>query len=106
MSELGTVLFYDAIKGFGFLKLDRAGPDVFISKSELLVSGIAKFGRWHAIGVPIATGPPRPPAVGQQHSPCEGDGVTKSSDPLDALRRVNEQQLPWREVPTPALPTT
>jgi CspA family cold shock protein len=41
MSELtvGTVLFYDAIRGFGFLKCDR-GPDVFVSKSELLQSGM------------------------------------------------------------------
>jgi hypothetical protein len=41
MPELtvGTVLFYDAIRGFGFLKCDR-GPDVFVSKSELLHSEI------------------------------------------------------------------
>jgi cold shock CspA family protein len=44
MPELtvGTVLFYDPIRGFGFLKCDR-GPDVFISKSELLDSGIANL---------------------------------------------------------------
>jgi cold shock CspA family protein len=42
MSELGTVLFYDPIRGFGFIKCER-GPDVFISKSELRISGIAKL---------------------------------------------------------------
>jgi cold shock CspA family protein len=36
---VGTVVFFDPIRGFGFLKCDR-GPDVFISKSELLVSEI------------------------------------------------------------------
>jgi cold shock CspA family protein len=36
---VGTVVFYDPIRGFGFLKCDR-GPDVFVSKSELLLSGI------------------------------------------------------------------
>jgi cold shock CspA family protein len=44
MPELavGTVLFFDPIRGFGFLKCDR-GPDVFVSKSELLNSEIKKL---------------------------------------------------------------
>jgi cold shock CspA family protein len=42
MAELGTVVFYDPVRGFGFLKCER-GPDVFISKSELRISGIAKL---------------------------------------------------------------
>jgi CspA family cold shock protein len=42
MPELtvGTVVFFDTIRGFGFVKCDRGGPDVFVSKSELLNSEI------------------------------------------------------------------
>ena len=41
MSELtvGRVVFYDPIRGFGFLQCDR-GPDVFVSKSEVLHSEV------------------------------------------------------------------
>ena len=40
MSTIGTVKFFDANKGFGFIAPDNGGPDAFVHITALERSGI------------------------------------------------------------------
>lgn len=40
MSQIGTVKFFDATKGFGFIAADNGGPDAFVHISAVERSGM------------------------------------------------------------------
>ena len=38
--ETGTVLWFNEKKGFGFIKSDEAGPDLFVHVSDVAAAGL------------------------------------------------------------------
>jgi len=48
VEELGTVKWYNATKGFGFIVADRGGKDIFVHASALERGGIRALPRTNA----------------------------------------------------------
>jgi CspA family cold shock protein len=42
--ETGTVLWFNEKKGFGFIKPDDAGADLFVHVSDVVAAGLAALG--------------------------------------------------------------
>ncbi len=64
----GTVLWFSAKKGFGFIKPDAPGPDLFVHMSDIAAAGLETLaegerlayepipqgdGRWYAVGLKL-----------------------------------------------------
>jgi cold shock protein len=62
--ELGTVKWYNAHKGFGFIAPDRGGRDIFVHASALEHAGIVGLAEGQRVATNVAQGQKGPEAVG------------------------------------------
>ena len=63
VEELGTVKWYNATKGFGFIAADRGGKDIFVHASALERGGIMGLAEGQRVSVDVADGQKGPEAV-------------------------------------------
>ena len=63
VEEIGTVKFYAADKGFGFIVRDRGGKDIFVHASALNRVGIAELGEGQRVVVDMVEGGKGPEAL-------------------------------------------
>jgi CspA family cold shock protein len=63
VEELGTVKWYNASKGFGFIAADQGGKDIFVHASALQRAGIMGLAEGQRVAVDMATGQKGPEAV-------------------------------------------
>ena len=64
VEESGTVKWYNAIKGFGFIASDRGGKDIFVHASALERAGIAGLTEGQRVTVDVIDGRKGPEAAG------------------------------------------
>ncbi len=63
VEELGTVKWYNATKGFGFIGPDQGGKDIFVHASALERSGIMGLAEGQRVAVDVADSQKGPEAV-------------------------------------------
>jgi cold shock protein len=63
VEELGTVKWYNAAKGFGFIAPDQGGKDIFVHASALDRSGVIGLVDEQRVAVDVAEGRKGPEAV-------------------------------------------
>jgi len=63
VEELGTVKWYNATKGFGFIAADRGGKDIFVHATALERSGMMGLPEGQRVAVDVADGQKGPEAV-------------------------------------------
>ena len=63
VEEIGTVKFYAADKGFGFIVRDRGGKDIFVHVSALNRGGLASLNEGQRVTVDMVEGGKGPEAV-------------------------------------------
>jgi len=56
VEELGTVKWYNATKGFGFIGPDQGGKDIFVHASALERAGIMGLAEGQRVAVDVADG--------------------------------------------------
>jgi cold shock protein len=61
--ELGTVKWYNATKGFGFIAPDQGSKDIFVHASVLERAGIIGLAEGQRVAVDVASGQKGPEAV-------------------------------------------
>jgi cold shock CspA family protein len=64
VGESGTVKWYNAMKGFGFIASDRGGKDIFVHASVLDRAGIAGLTEGQRVAVDVIDGRQGPEAAG------------------------------------------
>ena len=64
VEESGTVMWYNATKGFGFIAPDRGGKDIFVHASALERAGIAGLTEGQRVTVDVIDGRKGPEAAG------------------------------------------
>ena len=63
VEEIGTVKFYAAEKGFGFIVRDLGGKDIFLHASALNRAGISELAEGQRVAVDMVEGGKGPEAV-------------------------------------------
>ena len=63
VEEIGTVKWYNAEKGFGFIGPDRGGKDIFVHASVLKRAGIADLAEGQHVAVDVVDGRKGPEAA-------------------------------------------
>src|SRR5947209_12886418 len=63
VEESGTVKWYNAMKGFGFIASDRGGKDIFVHASALDRAGIAGLKQGQRVAVDVIDGRKGPEAA-------------------------------------------
>jgi len=63
IEEVGTVKWYNANKGFGFIASDRGGKDIFVHASALERAGVTGLAEGQRVSVDVADGQKGPEAV-------------------------------------------
>ena len=63
VEETGTVKWYNAMKGFGFIGPDQGGKDIFVHASALERTGIMGLAEGQRVAVDVADGQKGPEAV-------------------------------------------
>jgi cold shock CspA family protein len=64
VEELGTVKWYNANEGFGFIAPDQGGKDIFVHASALERAGIMGLAEGQRVAIDVAQGQKGPEAVG------------------------------------------
>jgi CspA family cold shock protein len=64
VEQLGTVKWYNANKGFGFIASDQVGKDIFVHASALERAGIMGLAEGQRVAIDVAQGQKGPEAVG------------------------------------------
>ena len=64
VEESGTVKWYNAMKGFGFIASDRGGKDIFVHASALERAGISGLTEGQRVAVDVIDGRKGPEATG------------------------------------------
>jgi CspA family cold shock protein len=64
VEELGTVKWYNASKGFGFIGPDRGGKDIFVHASALERAGLMGLAEGQRVAIDVTQGQKGPEAVG------------------------------------------
>jgi cold shock protein len=64
VEESGTVKWYNAMKGYGFIASDRGGKDIFVHASALDRAGIAGLTEGQRVAVDVIDGRKGPEAAG------------------------------------------
>ena len=64
VEQLGTVKWYNADKGFGFIAPDQGGKDIFVHASALERAGIMGLAEVQRVAIDVAQGQKGPEAVG------------------------------------------
>jgi cold shock protein len=64
VEESGTVKWYNAMKGFGFIASDRGGKDIFVHASALERAGITGLAEGQRVAVDVIDGRKGPEAAG------------------------------------------
>jgi CspA family cold shock protein len=63
VEEVGTVKWFNASEGFGFIASDRGGKDIFVHASALERAGIMGLAEGQRVAVAVADGQKGPEAV-------------------------------------------
>ena len=64
VEEIGTVKWYNTVKGFGFIGSDRGGKDIFVHASLLNRVGLADLAEGQRVTIDVVDGSKGPEAVG------------------------------------------
>jgi CspA family cold shock protein len=64
VEEIGTVKWYNVVRGFGFIRSDRGGTDIFVHASALNRAGIADLAEGQRVAVDVIDGRKGPEAAG------------------------------------------